>query len=48
MYVEQVRPEHLVRDAGDSSLLARFFEDPGKVIVGVDGGAPRRWKDKSV
>lgn len=32
--------EHLVGDAVDAGLPARFFEDAEKEIAGVDGGAP--------
>ena len=41
-------PEHLVRDAEDFRLLAGFFKDAEKEIVGIDHGAPCRGKDEGV
>jgi hypothetical protein len=41
-------PEHLVRDAEDFRLLAGFFQDAEKEIVGIDHGAPCGGKDEGV
>jgi hypothetical protein len=41
-------PEHLVRDAEDFRLLAGFFKDAEKEIVGIDRGAPCGGKDEGV